>query len=440
MDKPNIIFYFSDQQRADTLNERVTPFLTELARKGTRFDNAYTCQPVCGPARACLQTGEYAYRNGCYKNDIAMSPDALTIAKLLNAEGYDTAYIGKWHLASTGVQMNNKTKPTPEALRGGYRYWHAADCLEFTSNGYGGYVYDNDGNKVEFDYYRADAINDMAIEYVVKERDKTKPFFMFISQLEPHHQNSTDNYECPQGSSDQFKDMPIPSDLQGLSGNYNRCYHDYLACCNALDKNVHKLVEQLKIEGLWDNTILIYTSDHGCHFRTRNFEYKRSCHNSSTHVPLIISGGEFNKGVNYNGLVSLIDLPTTVLRAAGIKTPQNYDGIPIQDLIGGTKSRDNVYVEISESQLGRAIITDKYTYSVKKRRSFGVEAAGAKAYVDDKLYDNITDPNQRKNLIRDPKYTEIKNELRDKLLSEIEKHNAYRPKIKNKLTNFRSQP
>lgn len=440
MDKPNIIFYFSDQQRADTVNERVTPCLSRLAQEGTNFKNTYTCQPVCGPARACLQTGEYAYRNGCYKNDIAMRPDAVTLAKILSANGYDTAYIGKWHLASTGVQMNNKTKPTPEELRGGYRYWRAADCLEFTSRGYGGHIFDNDCNKIEFDGYRADAINDFALEYVSEAREKNKPFFMFISQLEPHHQNSTDNYECPTGSAEQFKDIPVPADLQGLNGNYKRCYHDYLACCKALDDNVARMIERLKTEGLWENTVFIYTSDHGCHFRTRNFEYKRSCHNASTHIPLIISGGAFSDSSVYDGLVSLIDLPPTILRAAGAIIPDNFDGVAIQDLITGKAKRDNVYVEISESQLGRALITDKYTYSVRKRRSLGLEAAGAKTYVDDKLYDNAADPIQRNNLVRDPKYREIKKELRKALLDEIEKHNGYRPKIKNKLTHFHSQP
>ena len=432
----NIIFYFSDQQRFDTINDKVTPFLCELAEEGINFTNTFTCQPVCGPARACLQTGIYASKNGCYVNNIALDENAQTIAKLLDKKGYDTAYIGKWHLASTRLKMNNQTKPIKEQLRGGYKYWRASDCLEFTSTGSGGYVYDNDGKKVEFDYYRADAINDLALEYL-DVRDKSKPYFMFVSQLEPHHQNSTDQYECPEKYKETYKNMPIPKDLEGLKGNYETRYSDYLACCRSLDDNVKRLVMKLKENGEWENTILIYTSDHGCHFKTRNMEYKRSCHHASTHIPLIIAGGVFKGGKVYDGLVSLIDLPATILKLAGVDIPSYFDGIPIDEMINGEKSRDCVYVEISESQLGRAIITKDYTYSCKKRGSFGSEAKESNHYVDDKLYDNEKDPYQKNNLIRKASYKKIKKELSQKLLQEIKKSCGSEPKIHNKLTNYK---
>ena len=100
MDRKNIIFYFSDQQRWDTINEEVTPNLCELARQGVIFENNYTCQPVCGPARACLQSGVYATEIGCYKNGISLPRDITPLAHYFNEAGYQTAYIGKWHLAS----------------------------------------------------------------------------------------------------------------------------------------------------------------------------------------------------------------------------------------------------------------------------------------------------------------------------------------------------
>ena len=98
--KPNIIFYFSDQQRWDTLNEELMPNVRELGEEGTIFENSFTCQPVCGPARACLQTGQYATENGCFWNGIPLPENEKTMADYFNENGYDTAYIGKWHLAS----------------------------------------------------------------------------------------------------------------------------------------------------------------------------------------------------------------------------------------------------------------------------------------------------------------------------------------------------
>ena len=192
MSKPNIIFYFSDQQRFDTAGcygqeLPVTPNLDALAEEGTLFENAFTCQPVCGPMRACLQSGVYASQIGCYRNDIALPLDSKTIAHYVKEAGYDTAYVGKWHLASDS-EHDLKIAPTPKERRGGYDYWRAADVLEFTSHGYDGYIYDENCNRLDFKGYRADRINDYAIEYLKKENHE-KPFFLFISQLEPHHQN-----------------------------------------------------------------------------------------------------------------------------------------------------------------------------------------------------------------------------------------------------------
>ncbi|MDU5426093.1 MAG: sulfatase-like hydrolase/transferase, partial [Clostridiales bacterium] len=98
--RPNIIFYFSDQQRWDTVNEEATPNLMQLAREGIQFENSYTCQPVCGPARACLQTGMYATQCGCYWNGVPLPQTIRPMAEYFNEAGYETAYVGKWHLAS----------------------------------------------------------------------------------------------------------------------------------------------------------------------------------------------------------------------------------------------------------------------------------------------------------------------------------------------------
>ena len=127
--RKNIIFYFSDQQRWDTVNETVTPNLMQLAKEGTLFENNFTCQPVCGPARACLQTGVYATQCGCYWNGIPLPESITPLAHYFNEAGYDTAYVGKWHLASDrlpGIGTHCEATPVPKEKQGEYRYWRAA--------------------------------------------------------------------------------------------------------------------------------------------------------------------------------------------------------------------------------------------------------------------------------------------------------------------------
>ncbi len=419
MERPNIIFYFSDQQRADTAGcygQRlpVTPNLDRLAEEGTLFENAFSCQPVCGPMRACLQSGVYATQVGCYKNNIALPTDCKTIAHYLNEAGYDTAYIGKWHLASDS-RHNLKTKPVPEERRGGYKYWRAADVLEFTSHGYNGYIYDNDNNRLEFKGYRADRINDYAVEYI-KNENHDKPFFMFISQLEPHHQNDRLRFEAPKGAKKNFTDYDVPGDLAGTLGDWRIQMPSYLACCNRVDLNFGRLIQALKDKGLYDNTIIIYTSDHGCHFRTRNAEYKRSCHEASIKIPLVISGGAFSGGGRIKDLVSLIDLPATVLDLAGISVPDNFAGKSLTD----KKGHKSVFMQISESQTGRAVRTEKWKYSVSVPNA---NSAFAQKYKEDFLYDLENDPFEKNNLIENTKYKDIKNELRSLLTEHMKQAN-----------------
>jgi len=417
MSKPNIIFYFSDQQRFDTAGcygqeLPVTPNLDALAEEGTLFENAFTCQPVCGPMRACLQSGVYASQIGCYRNDIALPLDSKTIAHYVKEAGYDTAYVGKWHLASDS-EHDLKIAPTPKERRGGYDYWRAADVLEFTSHGYDGYIYDENCKRLDFKGYRADRINDYAIEYLKKENHE-KPFFLFISQLEPHHQNDRFCFEAPNGAKEQFENYRLPGDLVGTDGDWQEQMPSYLGCCNAVDANLGRLIQTLKEEGLYNNTVIIYTSDHGCHFKTRNDEYKRSCHESSIRVPLVICGGGFSGGKRISDLISLIDLPATILDIAGVPIPSHFMGKSLADGTG----HEHVFIQISESQIGRAVRTDKWKYSVT---AADADCAFADCYYEDCLYDLEADPYEKNNLIRDPRFAAERKELQGILLEYMQK-------------------
>ena len=426
--KDNIIFYFSDQQRFDTVNSEIMPNLMALADEGTFFENCYTCQPVCGPARASLQTGVYPTECGCHINGIPLRDDAKSLADYFNENGYDTAYIGKLHLASGkngGANIKCENTAIPENRLWGYKYFRGADVLEFTSHGYDGYVFDEKGNKIEFEGYRADRINDFAIEYI-ENHNNDKPFFLFISQLEPHHQNDNKRFEGPKEKVEKYKDYPIPEDLAHLKGNYNEQYPDYLAAIESLDDNLGRLVETLKKKGIYDNTTIIYTSDHGCHFKTRNAEYKRSCHDASIHIPLVIKGNGFEKGKIENKMVSLIDLPPTMLYSGLIYPPEYYQGEAIQE----KGDYGFAFVQISESQCGRAIRTKDYTYSVSCAKFL---SSYSNIYFEDYLYDNNKDKAQKHNLIKAKEHVEIKKSLKTHLLNQIEKIEGKRPIILSRI-------
>ncbi len=191
---PNILFLYTDQQHWDTIDAYgepifpgLTPNLDRLASEGVLFRHAFTNQPVCGPARACLQTGRYATETGCYTNDVALPTDEKTMAHYLSAGGYEVGYMGKLHLASqytygvwpekgygpadeylnTPDTRNLLDAPMPPEFRCGYRdFWLATDSLEYSTRPYHGHMYDGDGNKREYhDHYRVDAQTDWLIHH-----------------------------------------------------------------------------------------------------------------------------------------------------------------------------------------------------------------------------------------------------------------------------------
>ncbi len=422
MKKPNILFVFSDQQRWDTCGcygqpLDITPNLDTMAREGIRFENAFTCQPVCGPARSCIQTGKYATEVGCHTNHRMLPVNEQTIAHRLAANGYDTAYIGKWHLASCGPRDGAddfRIRPVPPERRGGYDHWLASDVLEFTSHSYDGYMFDAQGNRRDFPEgrYRVDALTDWAIEYLQTRRGGAKPFFLFLSYIEPHHQNDHYHYEGPEGAKSRFKDFVPPKDLVKSQGDWREEYPDYLGCINSLDANLGRIRGALDELGLANDTLIIYTSDHGSHFRTRNAEYKRSCHDGCIRIPMIFAGPGFRGGKEPSQLASLIDLPPTILTTAGIKPPTTMRGHTLQKIVSGSPADwpEEVFLQISESQCGRAIRTHKWKYSVRAPDKKGGDPA-SDTYVEDFLYDLEADPHEQDNLVADPGLAKIRKEL-----------------------------
>ncbi|MFK7801563.1 MAG: sulfatase-like hydrolase/transferase [Anaerolineae bacterium] len=396
MTQPNFIVFFTDQQRWDTTGVHgnplsLTPNFDRFARSGTHCYNAFTPQPVCGPARSVMQTGQYATTSGCYRNGIPLPSNAKTLAHYFNEAGYKTGYIGKWHLA--------EDEPVPADQRGEYDYWLASNLLEFTSDAYDLNLYDNSDQSVKLPGYRVDAQTDAAVRFI--DSQQANPFFLFLSYLEPHHQNHTDDYPAPDGYRERYTGRWTPPDLAALGGSSQQHLGGYYGMVKRLDEAFGRIQDALKSLGLAKNTIILFTSDHGCHFKTRNDEYKRSGHDSSIRVPMAWSGGPFTSGGQLQDMISLIDIPPTLLDAASIPVPAQMQGRSILPLL--KKDRETWptehFAQISESQVARTVRTQRWKYIVDAPEMDAWDDMGSDTYTEQALYDLQADPYELTNLI-----------------------------------------
>jgi arylsulfatase A-like enzyme len=426
VDHPNVIVVFTDQQRWDTTGVHgnpldLTPTFDAMARSGTHVLQAFTPQPVCAPARAAIQTGRYPTRTGVYRNGIPLPRDARTLAHHFRAAGYRTGYIGKWHLS--------RYEPVPPEERGGYEFWLAANLLEFTSDAYRTVVFDGSGTPVMLPGYRSDALFDAAIRFVADQAapdgsGRRQPFFLFLSLLEPHHQNEVDTYPAPDGYAERYQGRWLPPDLAELSargGSAHRHLGGYLGQIRRVDEGLGRLFDALRSIGLLDDTIVAFTSDHGSHFKTRNSEYKRSCHDASIRVPLALRGPGFDGGGVLTRPVSTLDLPPTLLDAAGLEIPEDMDGRSFLPLLRDPSAAwpDDVFVQVSESEVGRAIRTSRWTYYVTAPDAHPWDDADATRYVETALYDVANDPYELVNLAGMPSHRAVAEELRARLVARM---------------------
>lgn len=428
-DHRNVLVVLTDQQRWDTAGIHGNPLgLTEnldrMAAEGVPLSHSFTCQPVCGPSRAALQTGRYPTSTGCYRNGIPLPPETTTLADMFGAAGYRTAYIGKWHLADVDV-----AGPVRPEQRGGYEYWMAANLLEFTSDAYRTTLFDADGAAHEFGGYRADAVTGAAIDFLRQEHER--PFFCFLSLLEPHHQNERDDYPAPDGYRERYEKTWVPPDLEALQGNSAEHLGGYLGMVKRVDECLGRLRDALEELDLARETIVLFTSDHGCHFKTRNREYKRSCHDVSIRVPTVLCGPGLDSGRALERSVSHIDLPPTLLDAAGLPVPSALQGSSLMPLVRGDEDPrpDEVFVQISESEVGRALRTPQWKYAMTAPDADGWDDADADTYSDAHLYDLEADPYELENLVDREEYRDVIARLRERLIERMLQAGERRPRV-----------
>src|SRR5258708_5876834 len=336
--KPNVVLIISDQFRWDCIGAMglnpmgLTPNLDGMARRGVVFRSAMANQPVCAPARASIFTGEYPSKHGVWRNGVPLPTNATTIATELRQAGYTANYMGKWHLAPNDRAPATAGPVAPEHRGGFLDLWEAASVLEHTSHPYEGDLFDGDGKPLHFsNVYRTDFMTGRAQAFF--KRAKT-PSFLVLSYLEVHHQNDIDAFVPPKEYAGRYKNPFVPEDLRPLPGSWPSQLSDYYGCVAKMDETVGAVLSSLQENGLDKNTIVAFTSDHGCHFKTRNTEYKRSPHESSIHIPLVIEGPGFDRSLEIPELVSQVDLAPTLLEACGWSSPATVQGhsfLPLLD-------------------------------------------------------------------------------------------------------------
>jgi arylsulfatase A-like enzyme len=419
--KPNIILYLADQFRwdfvgANRLNHSTnTPNLDAMAERGTLFTHAVTNQPVCSPSRSVMLTGRYATETGVWHNSLPIDPSLPTLAGELRKAGYTANLLGKWHLAPAS-EGRGYTKP--EYRAGFLDLWEGANEFEFTTHPYEGTIYDRDGKEITFNgEFRVDFVTDRAERFLRQPHDK--PFLLYISQLEPHFQNDAKRFIAPKGVAERFQDAFVPPDLRPFPGNWQSQLPDYYGCCESIDTSIGRIRKILEEEHLADNTIVVFISDHGCQFMTRNEEYKRSPHNGSIRIPLIIEGPGFNGSQRLDEIVGNLHITPTLLEAAGVEIPSSMKGKSLLPLLSDKKARDEwpnkELIQISEAMTARAIRTPDWVYCVTDPdANTRTDKAGTR-YHEYLFYDQRGDPNEIINLAARKEFRKQADMLRDEL-------------------------
>jgi arylsulfatase A-like enzyme len=406
-EKPNLLFVFSDQQSWDFCgcygNKEVkTPVLDKMAEQGVRFEHCVSQNPVCTPYRAMLMSGQHPLRNGCLVNDIRMLPGKGTsFAEVLNQAGYYTGYVGKWHLLG-GMRQRGVPKGP---LRYGFdNEFFTNNCtVEFGAKD--AFYWNDKGRRVKFGKFESDGQTDQAVEFLDKHAGE-KPFALFVSWHPPHNWRSRSGYDAPKKYMDMYDANTITLRPTNKDTKKTRQqYHGYMALCSNVDDNLGRLIDKLEAKGVADNTLVVFTSDHGDVFGAHGWRrHKNRPHQISSRVPLVMKMPKAIKPHVSNTLVGTLDLMPTVLGLMGITPPDVCEGRNYAQSIRESKSAATEYVPMFFWGMGdwRGVYTHRYTYS------FQPEPGGLNMNV---LFDREKDPYEMKNLFNSDEHKGIKAKL-----------------------------
>ncbi len=420
---PNIVYVFSDEHRHQSMSftempELKTPNMARMASEGFSFRQCISNYPVCSPYRAMLLTGRWPYQNNVIDNGIPLPSDQMTVGKFFQQAGYETGYIGKWHLGGTRAEafgFDTSLIWTKENQHWNLGQYHPAT-----------------GEPVQPKGYNATLMTDQALEFIGKQR--TRPFFLMLS-LHPPHANFLDAPDdkkalYPEGSLPRRPNHADSSVKPGEkafnfdSDNY-RGYHAHIS---AVDDELGRLMASLDQLGLAKNTILLYSSDHGSMQGSHGLGGKRQCFEESLRVPFLAYAPGRVRPAASDALFSTIDIMPTLCGLAGLKPPAACSGQDFSAALLGTGScpepesqfimhirKENASGgENHPAPLFRGVRTKRHTY-----------ATGPKNY--ECLYDNERDPYQMKNLAEDPSMGSERARLRTMLAAWLVKaQDSYR--------------
>lgn len=410
---PNVVLVFADQWRAQATgyagdpNVR-TPRLDALAQESLNFTLAISNCPVCSPYRGSLMTGQYPLTHGVFVNDVTLDPDAVTMGKVFAATGYDTAYIGKWHLDGHG-----RSAYIPPERRQGFSYWKALECTH--DYNHSPYYSGNDNEKKEWEGYDTIAQTRDAAEYI-RGRSKAKPFLLVLSWGPPHNPYET----APQA----YKDLYAPEDLtlrpnvpEAMAGETRQWLAGYYAHCSALDACLGQLLDTLRERGLEENTLFLFTSDHGDMLGSQGEQRKQRPWDESIRVPFLLRCPEgFGREAERNDVpISAPDIFPTLLGLCGIAVPETVEGLDFSGYVrGGQDPTDGAALIMCPHPFG------EWTTTRHRGRAYRGLRTRRHTYVRDLngpwlFYDNVMDPYQQRNLVDDPEQMTLIKDMEDRL-------------------------
>lgn len=414
--RPNILILLSDQLRRQALGcygdpDARTPRIDALAREGVRFTAANSTYAVCVPYRFTLMTGEYAHTRLIPAIEWAMSPAERTLADEFNERDYQTVYIGKWHLDGGHGRMGSARQcgrtPVRRSQQGRWQKWLGFELRNDPFDTW--YFEDDDPTPRKIEGYQTDGLYDLGMNYLAEEWDRRQPFCMCIS-VEPPHPPFVAPPELQQAW--EAREIQLPPNFEApdeeARAAFIRNRQIYYAMVENLDNNVGRILDFLAKQGLADNTVVVFTSDHGELNGAHGLHSKQWPYEESVGVPLIVHDPRLSgerRGTTIDEPTCAEDLFPTLLGLAGMTSRNSLPGLDLTPLVQGKTERldrEGVLLElVAEHRKGfpfheevwRGVRTRRYKYTVKG------DKFGARPW---QFFDLERDPFECENRLDDP--------------------------------------
>lgn len=426
-DRPNIVFVWADQWRACSTEYAgdpnvKTPNLDRLEAASVNFTHAVSACPVCTPFRASLMTGQRPTTNGMFLNDAHLSDHAMTIARVLDAAGYQTGYIGKWHLNGRG-----RLSFIPPQSHQGFEYWKACECTHEYNHSI--YYFDADPTPRVWPGYDAFAETDDGCHYIESNSKEGAPFALFLAWGPPHNPYGTAPAQFRK-LYDWHKVQLRPNVPAELADRTRMELAGYYAHCTALDQAIGQIWQALKDAGIEQNTIFVFTSDHGDMLGSHGMERKQKPWDEALRVPMLwhFPARLGAAGKQLDAVISSEDLMPTLLGFCDLKIPASVEGLDYSRYMTGGQN---------PNAENAALISCPAPFGEWNRQSGGREFRGLRTsrftYVRDLqgpwlLYDDQKDPYQMQNLVGRPEAAQEQASLNALLNERLKKaHDQFLP-------------